>query len=252
MEAWLLDPGLRSQLFGCLWPKSSRFWCVAGRTRGSKSSHHHGSTAKLAFPLHHQHFPCSTNISPAESCLRFVFSLWNHLGCFFLYYRLYFAAFLFPQHIGPSIAVLQWDFLAIIQPTGVVWKAGCLNTHTKHTISLNWGLRKIALLSSPRLQPGKQQPEAGWGCGWEGPPAAELLGNADPGCMQFSSHVTDFQASPWGSLEVLCAATALHADLVKWIHNPSLLSKELPLTGTKFSSILPCWKMLYRNAKWIH
>lgn len=64
MEGW--RDGCWIQLFGWLWPKSSRFWHVAHRTRGPKRSHHHGSTAKLAFPLHHWPFPCSTNISLAE------------------------------------------------------------------------------------------------------------------------------------------------------------------------------------------
>lgn len=235
----------------CLWPKTSRFWHVAHRTRGSESSHHHGSMAKPAFPLYHPHFPCSTNIS----LLRIIFSLWNHLGCFFLYYRLYFAAFLFPQHYRPFqySAALQWDFLAIVCPIGGVWKTGCCNTHTKYSISLNWGLMKIALLSSTRLQPGKQQLEAG--CDQEGPPAVELLGCSDPDVLTASiSHLMSLTPKPLlGTLwKLLCAATALHANVAKWIHSPYLLRKELPLTGTKFSPVLLCWKMLYRNAKWTH
>lgn len=75
---------------------------------------------------------------------------------------------------------------------------------------------KIALLSSTRLQPGKQQLEAG--CGQEGPPAVELLGCSDPDVLTASiSHLMSLTPKPLlGTLwKLLCAATALHANVAK-------------------------------------
>lgn len=194
--------------------------------------------AKLAFPLYHWHFPCRIlsddcfqSVEPPVMLLPVLQAL---LCCFSL-----------PTAYWPFqySAVLQWDFLTIIRPAGVVWKTGCCNTHTTCTISLSWGLRKIALLclenSSLKLA------EA----------AAELLGYADPDAVTACISLLMSRTSKplLGALwKLLYAATALHADVAKWIHSPYLCSKELPWTGTKFSPVLPCWKMLYRNAKWIH
>lgn len=165
------------------------------------------------------HFPCTTDIClvpltfPLQHYGWGSFSVWNHLGYFLLYYRLYFAAFLFPQHYWPFqySAVLQRDFLTIIHHNhGGVWKTGCCNTQTTHTQRIHHqsqlraeGNCTAVLHEAPAWE------TAAWSWLWLGrAPCSRAVGicwSRCSDCMHFPSNVTDFQASPWGSLEVaLC------------------------------------------------
>lgn len=136
--------------------------------------------AKLAFPLYHWHFPCRI---VSDDCFQSV----EPPGMLLPVLQALLCCFSLPTAYRPFqySAVLQWDFLTIIHPTGVVWKTGCCNTHTKCTITLSWGLRKIALLclenSSLKLA------EA----------AAELLGYADPDAVTACiSHLMSLTSKP--------------------------------------------------------